>query len=289
MITYPPFEILERPWGNVLELHNPWDAEIEKLARENQIRGLGMGPQTRDLSFLSKFPDLESFSYLHDKGIDTAPIHQLTNLRRLYFANVSGPKIDFKAFSKLEECSVEWTNAVSGVFDATTICKLYIGNLPKAHFPRVANLVNLEDLTLLGGQPANLEPFRALTKLRRLRIARMKKLEDISALSTFTHLKQLMVQSCSCFASLDPLRSLVELEELTLESVGPVESLAPLSCLAQLKILDFCGDPKTRVLDGDLMPVWSLPNLQYIRVTGKNGVNWSAKRDGERPSQWSTV
>lgn len=287
MITYPPFEILERPWGNVLELHVPWDAEIEKLAEDKQIRGLSVGPKNRDLSFLSKFSDIESFSYLHDKGIDTAPIHQLTNLRRLYFANVSGPKVDFKAFPKLEECSMEWTNAVSGVFDATTLRKLYIGNLPKVHFPRVANLLNLEDLTLLGGQPTSLDWLGALIKLRRLRIARMKELEDISGLSNLTHLKELVVQSCSCFASLDALGSLVELEHLTLENVGPVESLAPLSSLNQLKTLDFYGDPKTRVVDGGLAPTLSLPNLQYLRVTGKNGVTWSAKRDGERLSQWS--
>ena len=102
-LTHPWHQIRERPWGNVLELDTPWNAEIEELAEKEQIRGLGMGPQNRDLSFLAKFPDLESFSYLHDKGIDTQPINGLTNLRRLYFANVSGPKIDFRAFSKLEE------------------------------------------------------------------------------------------------------------------------------------------------------------------------------------------
>lgn len=269
------YEISENDSGRRnMRLRAPWDASLAEIFRQRQIQSLSVGPKTPDLSFLTDLPDLVSFSYLHDRGIDTAPIHSLRNLRSLYFANVTGPKIDFRAFPKLEDCSMEWTSAVSNVFDAVGLRKLYIGNLPKQHFPRIANLIHLKDLTILGCQTATLDPLAGLIALEKIRLARFKKLEDARAFAQLRNLRSIYIQESTGFSSLEPFANLPHLARLALEDVGPVESFAPLRGHPNLERLTLTGKPDNRLLDGDLSIGWTLPRLKRYAVRGRNGVNW---------------
>ncbi|AIE84365.1 hypothetical protein [Fimbriimonas ginsengisoli] len=262
----PPFQIDKKESGPWMTLRCVWNDETARAAAEAGIVGLSVGPENSDLSFLKDLSHLQGFSYLHD-GADIGPIHHLVNLRWLGMFNMRGPKVDFTRFPNLEECNLDpWSPTVSRVFEAHWLRRLCLDRLPNKHFSGIANLAWLRRLTIFSGSIETLEPIGGLTHLEYLRIARMRKLRDASAIARLTNLHELKVQDCWGFSTLNHLSSLTRLEELTLDGVGPVDTLTPLATLVNLTRFWLYGIRNTHLVDRGVSVLERLPNLERYWV-----------------------
>lgn len=266
----PPFQIDEKEGEPWMTLNCVWNGETARAAAETGIVGLTVGPENPDLSFLKELSHLQGFSYLHD-GADIGPIHHLTNLRSLVMFNVRGPKVDFTCFPKLESCNLGWSPTLSRVFEARSLRRACFDRLPSKSFPGVANLTELRRLTIFSGSIETLEPLGGLTHLEYLRIARMRKMQDASAVSRLANLRLLNVQDCWGFSTLGHLSPLIQLETLFLEGVGPVDTLRPLAGFKNLQRFALFGIRDTHLIDGDVSVLEGLPNLERYSVKVHRG------------------
>lgn len=262
----PPFQIDEKESGPWMTLRCVWNDETARAAAEAGIVGLSVGPANSDLSFLKDLSHLRGLSYLHD-GADIGPIHHLTNLKTLGMYNMRGPKVDFTCFPNLEKCNLGlWSPTVSRVFEARSLRELCLDGLPNKHLSGIANLTELRRLTIFSGSIETLEPLGGLTHLEYLRIARMRKLQDATAVARLTNLRELKVQECWGFSTLGHLSSLTRLRELTLDGVGPVDTLTPLATLANLTKIWLYGIRSTHLIDRDVSVLERLPDLERYWV-----------------------
>src|SRR5262249_52476741 len=128
---------------------------------------------------------------------------------------------------------------------------------------------------LLGGPISSLEGLGALAKLRSLRLGDLRKLKSLEGIQNLTELKSLEINTCRAIESIDQLSQLTNLEELYLNNLGKIRSLKPLIPLKRL--MRFTFSESTEILDGDLSPLLSLPNLGLVSF--QNRKHYSHKRE----------
>jgi Leucine-rich repeat (LRR) protein len=259
------FEIDVGRWGKRLVQLGPWSAEALSAARSQQVKEITFRSYIcfpdDSIEFICELQHIVALSITHG-SLEVKPIECLHNLRALDLGNASETPLDFRKFPHLEECFVEWSPAISRVFDAKELTRLSINRPPKSFIPKIATLPGLRELSLLNCPAESLEALRNLRSLRTLRLTGFKKLKEIAFLSALTELERLWIQNCTGFASLEPLRSLGNLTEVTLDNCGPFQSLEPLKDLHRIERFVIMG-PRKRVDAGDYSFVENLPRLQH--------------------------
>ncbi len=220
----------------------------------------------RDLTFLRQVPQLE-FLVVSSDPPDVAPIHDLVNLRGLYFTGTWGGRIDFTAFPSLDSFGV-----VECPRDEGGLETLYAGH------------PTLESLAIQRYRRDDLVPLARL-RLRRLSLGgRLTSLNGAESLAPT--LERLSFYSAPNLPSLDGIEQLTRLEVAEIESVRHVTTVDWAAHLPRLKLLDvfdqkaieslwpIAGHPALefltfgRVKDLDLDPLRQLPKLRLF-LTGR--------------------
>jgi hypothetical protein len=164
----------------------------------------------------------------------------------------------------------------------------------------LGRLVNLERLSLVEFEMANLRAFKGLTKLRDLRLmGRMKSLDGIEALTSLEtlRLRGYVVRDLAPLAALPRLRDLTmtytdavtdyapirRLEhlgrfELTLGNITDAAPLPSISFLAGLEALEEVIIQNVALADPRLDALVELPRLRRVRLTGAAGPDVDALR-----------
>ena len=246
---------------------------------ENRIVDLELnvakGWRGRDLSFLAKLPQLESFTIIDLKIPSVSPIHFLCKLRRLDVQTYCQTEIRFSIFPALEECALEWRPQAISLFERTTLKKLFVNRYDGRDVVPFGHLANLESLAILNAPVEHLDGLNSLKRLRSLRLANLKRLTSLAGIEGLGDLEELEIHTCRGIGSIEEVGFLSRLQKLQLNNDGDIESLKPLERLNELMWVGFYES--TNILDGDLSPLIRQKNL--TRVSFKNRRHYSHRRE----------
>jgi hypothetical protein len=140
------------------------------------------------------------------------------------------------------------------------------GDLTAADLHGFRDLVGLRDLVIKDAPfLRTLDGIRTDAAIESLEIVGARRLEDIEDVeSLYGSLQRVKLQSCRSLTSLAPVAPLRRLRFLEFSDSGNLDTLSPLSDLIDLRELYAWGT--TRVIDGDLSPLFGLPLLHDVRM-----------------------
>ncbi len=167
-------------YGRRAILNSAWlDYFVQYLADNAVVEfelNYAKGWHGQSLSFLAELPSLKAFEIFDFNIPDIKEIHRLHNLRRLGVTTYCSTEIDFSAFPELESCVLEWRPKAVSLFKCTTLKDVFVDRYKGKDVARFAQLVNLESLSILNAPVASLRGLSALTRLRSLRLASLRRL-----------------------------------------------------------------------------------------------------------------
>jgi hypothetical protein len=266
-------------YGSRAVLNANWSDQLIGYLSENEVVELELnqakGWKGHDLSFLSKLPVLKSFEIFDFNISDIQPIHHLHNLRRLGVTTYCSTQIDFTAFPELVSCGLEWRSKAASLFECVTLKELFVNRYRGKDAEPFGKLVNLESLAILNAPVENLHGLSALTKLRSLRLANLKRLASLAGVERLVNLEELNIHTCRAIGSIKEVGSLSRLKKLNLNNDGDIESFKPLETLNGLELVVFYES--TNITDGDLSPLLHQRNLS--RVSFQNRRHYSHRRE----------
>ena len=270
MTSEAGYLIEEVPEGRTLVVTGAWSDEAgEALARGdadglvlNYARGFSEG----NLDFLDASWRVHRLSIL-DRGMtELEPIGRLRDsLEALSVQAAPNAELDLGALPNVRSVAGEWELIRGTLGRVDALESVITWRFDDADLHAFRDHVGLERLTIK--EAPHLESLSGLADLGELKVLGVflaRQLEDISDLAQLPSLRELEFEDCPALESLDDVEPLINLRFLGFSECGDIESLAPLGSLAQLEVLYAWGS--TRVVDGDLSPLTSLPRLTEIRM-----------------------
>lgn len=263
---------IERDYnGDTLIVTEAWTDRISQLLAEGRVDGLDLnyakGFKNTDLAVLENWP-LKRLKILALTTKDLSHVSRLAGtLEELSVQTAPHALIDLEAFPALTTLSAEWGQIRSSVREA----------------PR------LRDLMVRSYDESDLMAFRWNPLLKRLRFKDRPRIESLNGVEMLRSLEQLAVyraplhnlapladsaptirelhvESCRV-RDLSPLASQRSLRFLNASDCGELASLGPLRELTDLSDLWLFGTSK--VMDDDLSPLCSLPQLRELRMQSR--------------------
>lgn len=269
-------------YGRRAVITSAWSDRMTTYVKDHEITELELnhakGWHGHDLMFLLELPHLVSLQIIDMRISDVTPIHSLHALKALGVITYCTTEINFRAFPALEDCSLEWRPKAQSLFECKTLETLFVNRYSGKDVTPFANLTELESLAILNAPIDSLRGLERLQKLRRLRLANLRRISSLAGIETLNQLEELEIHTCRGFSSIKELRPLTNLRTLSLSNNGNIESFRPLERLARLESLVFYES--TNVLDGDLSPVWNLRKLS--NVSFQNRRHYSHRREDFR-------
>lgn len=269
----------EGNYGRRAVLHSSWSDQLIDYLLSNEVVELELnqakGWSGNELPFLGVMPGLKSFEILDLNIRDIAPIHKLHNLKRLGVTTYCSTTIDFSAFPDLESCGLEWRPKAASLFECSTLKELFVNRYDGRAIAPFAKLVNLESLAILNAPIDDLRGLSALTKLRSLRLANLKRLESLVGIEGLVNLEELEIHTCRRIHSIEEVGQLRRLRKLHLNNDGDIESLKPIANVEGLESILFYES--TNIVDGDLSPVMNQKKLE--NVSFQNRRHYSHRRE----------
>lgn len=266
-------------YGRRAILHSGWSEQVAESLISLDVAELELnqakGWHGTDLPFLSDFRRLKAFEIFDFAIKNIEPIHFLRSLKRLAVTTYCSTEIDFSAFPQLESCGLEWRSKATSVFQHKTLRELFVNRYDGKDVDPFATLAGLESLAILNAPVENLHGLATLAKLRRLRLANLKRLTSLGGIEGLANLEELEIHTCRAITSIAEVGSLRELRKLHLNNDGEIESLKPLEKLHNLESVLFYES--TNILDGDLSPLLHQKNLS--RISFQNRRHYSHQRE----------
>ena len=241
------------------------EVALELLARHGTHGDLFNGLRIRgldNLEFLREYPLL---LYLEAENVSAKGLRCIESLSNLRGLRLDSPKaeLDFSCFPQLEEFNGDWHRENTGIGNCGELRKLHAFGFrsTKPGLSSLADCVRLERLNLVRPGITSLGDIDALEDLRYLSIAYAPKIVDLTPLAaSMVNLRELDLTNLKNISDYAPLARIRRLRRLHLFKCAP---MADLAWTAGMEYLDFFSFVETKVLNGDLSPLLSLPLLRY--------------------------
>jgi hypothetical protein len=264
------FVVEDRPEGRTLVVTGRWTEEAEAVLDRPDVDGLSLnyarGFCEPDLGFVKDW-SIRRLRVLDHKLTDLTPLARLSaTLEDLSVQAAPDAELDLSAFSHLQHIGCEWElirPSLGRVDDLRSVITWEFGDVDLHSF---RDHVALQRLTIKHGPYLDsLSGIGDLPALEVLKIMGARRLCDVSDVDGLAaSLRRLELEDCRPISALDDVEGLVELRFLGVNDCGEVASLAPVASLRNLEKLYAWGS--TRVVDGDLSPLASLPMLSELRM-----------------------
>lgn len=272
--------VSERGGIRELVVTGPWTAEATAAVRAGLVDRLvlnyALGFGEPSLNFLTGFP-LRELIVIDRRLTDIDPIYSLaSSLRVLQITIDPGIGLDLTRLPGLEELAADWSQVSRTVASAHSLRVAHLRGyapddlLPLSGLSRLSELVMKDRprISTLGG-------LENLPFIQTLGVYLAKNLSDIEQLAQATALERLALEGCKRIHSISSLRHCRELRSLNLGECGDLASIAPLGELSKLEEVRLFGS--TRIADGDLKPLLSLPRLRELRMMERRSYEPSVK------------
>lgn len=239
-------------------LEGGWRDEYEE--RLQDLEALSISVRGDDLSFLERVPHLRGLVLNAGEARDLSPVAALRGLETLTLNVAAKPRIelDLSAFAALRTLRMYWNPGFESVFACRSLQSLYVFGPPDPDLARFGQLPGLRRLELSQGR--RLQTTRGVGPVRFLGLYQQGGLSELAELPA---LEELAIEGARKLGAIDAVAGL-PLRRLTLANCGDIASLAPLAGMDTLEEL-FAWE-STRVLDGDLSVLLTLPRLRTVAL-----------------------
>ncbi len=268
-----PFVLEDSPNGRTLVVTGPWTEEAARLLSSGEADGLTLsyekGFSENDLAFFEEWP-LRRLRIHDPLLVDLTPVSRFSrSLEELSVRAASEARLDFAGFPRLRNISCEWQLLRSPRVEVRSLETLSTWNFDEADFRPLSNHPKLKRLTIRDApRLRTLRGISALQSISVLGIHLARELSDISELSDADPtLGELSFDFCSRIERINALSALEHLRHLGVNDCKRIESLAPIIGLKELEVLDAWGS--TRIVDGNLSLLLSLPQLRELRMKSR--------------------
>ena len=279
MIGKKKYKLMKGEYGLRLSLMSSWSDKIERVIKTKGVVELELnrakGWNGNDLSFLENMRELQVLEIIDWKNMDLSPVHCLSGLRRLAVDTYCNNEINFLCFPELKSASLEWRPKAKSIFQCLTLEYIFINNCPGEDLEQFSNHINLHTLRLKSPKIKRIGNISTLAGLTHLELCNARKLESLVGVEVLRTLECLDVESSRKIQDIDSVKSLMQLKKLLICDCGEIKSLAPLLNLKNLK--EFIFYESTNILDGDLSPLKTLPNLINVSFQERPHYNYQRK------------
>lgn len=262
------------PDGVDLVVTGDWSSRARKALMSGRADGLVLnyvkGFREQDLQFLEGLP-LRRLDLLARTIGDLEPVHSLgATLETLHVQSDPRALIELERLPLLRRLSASWSQIQGSLRFAPKLQRLFILSyterdlVPLTVAPELVSVV-MKDYP----QVQSLDGVEDLPWLAELGIHLAKGLDDISALERARSpvLETLQLTHSRRISDITPIRACSGLSFLDLSEDGDIPSATPLAGLVGLKELYMYGS--TKILDGNLTPIASLPNLRDLKLMNR--------------------
>lgn len=273
-VPYDGYSLEETAEGVRLFVNGPWNSEMESLVQGGRVHELVLnwahGFAEADLEFLRPWP--VSRLLVTARWItDLSPIHRLgDHLESLNLPAVhpSAGTLDLAQLPGLTSLSISWPLIKDQKEVLAPLTDLYLESYSPADLAPLAGAKSLTRLRMKQyPQLRSLNGLTAFERLETLGIFLATKLEDVTALRTAQAISELHLDTCKKVPTVDDIASVKNLRVLSMANSGDFPSLAPLAGMPELRELYLYES--TRIIDGDLTPLLTLPRLQQLRIANR--------------------
>jgi Leucine-rich repeat (LRR) protein len=258
-----------------LDISNTNISDITPLASLNNLSDLNISnTPVSSLDALKNSTSLKIINLNNTQVNNLIPLINNKSLKKVFCDNTNVKKenvIEFK--SHIPECLVVYQ---------TEILKFWWNNLYEEWRKEFAAQ---PDVDILYDEQPSPEQLQQLVDLKKIKIKKNQKLNDLEPLTIFYLLKELMINSTAIsdltplsvidsikilnlsdnpIYDISPLSKLTNIEELYLENTS-IEDLTPLENLTKLKVLDVAG---TKIRN--LKPISKLLNIEKLMLNNTN-------------------
>lgn len=217
------------------------------------------------LEWLSALPRLEVLDIATAEGSDLTPIGEHADLRELTLDTRRSVDLSpLAGLERLEALSIEWPGkGLHRIAGLQNLRRLVLEEYPRRDLGLVANMVNLRELKVVAGA-ADISGLSGLTNLRTLELERTAVTDSsLASIMRLSHIETLSLSHSRNISDITPVGALDKLRCLDLsEMANPLRSLEPLARCSSLEKIDAT---RTEVADGDLSPLYALPNFKNVR------------------------
>ena len=272
MTTVPGYVVSDRGDAVEMLITGRWSRQAHEAFVSNGATRLvlnyALGFDEPTLDFMRDLP-IRELVVLDRRLTSLDPIYALApTLQSLRLTTDPGLIVDLSKLPDLIELAADWGQIDQSIAAGERLRKAFLRHYGHADLSPIARLsqlveINLKDRPRLRG----LDGLTELSQLRRLGVFLARELEDLGPLQGATMLEELELEGCRRLSRLDPLGECVGLRTLNLSECGDLESARPLRSLADLEYLYLYGS--TKIVDGDLTPIASLPRLRELRMQAR--------------------
>jgi hypothetical protein len=199
--------------------------------------------------------------------------------------------IDLTRIQALRELRLSWSaKKYSSLFDCTGLKGLGMDNYSGPDLVPLARLSSLENVGLAFTRLERLVGVEAFLDLKRLSLGPINRLETLEGIQVCRGLSDLEVGKAAKLRSIDAVKPLLSLRVLSLVDCPKISSIDPIRGHFSLEKVGFLH--KTRILDGDLSALDTLPSLKHASFTDRrqyNRTNASFPKSYRTPNKLITL
>lgn len=272
-------EFEEGLFGTKATIKGTWHDSFLKMIIEKDVKELelndGKGWKGENIDFVTSLPNLKSLIIIDFSIKSIEAIHSLNGLIKLQLSTYSKKPINFNAFPNLVECGFEWIRGSESLFECSGLIALGINRYDDTNSTSFSKLVHLKKLTIMNSKIENLKGLAILSHLNYLSISNLKNLTSLHGLQNLHELEELEIQRCKGISTISEVLQLTKLKRLLLIDLGDIASIKGIENLTELR--EFLFYESTNIIDGDLLPIKKLKNLN--KISFQNRKLYSHKRE----------
>ena len=265
-----PFELVPRTHGTTLVLTGAWAPEAENALLSGEADGLEVnyarGSRERTLDFIGAWP-IRWLRIIGRTFRDIDPIYRLNGtLEELEIQTAEGTSVDLARLPRLSSVAADWETIKDTIESTESLRELNVLRFTEPDVEVITKNHGLRGLVLKQAPfLRRLEGVGEFPLLSKLEVYAARTLEDISELRKVNgELESLILESCPSIARLGDITNLDGLALLGFSECREIESIAPVATLRKLEVVHCWGN--TRIVDSDLEPLRSLPQLRELRM-----------------------
>jgi hypothetical protein len=242
-----------------------------RLPCQQEMAGIhisSLGPyKARDLEFLREYPDISSVLISEAGGIDLGGLAYLKDLKHLTLDNYDAP-ISLREFRQLETFAGKWSEELHLGANCVRLKSLSLRAYNVKDLTRFPVLPSLSRLEFVQPSITSLEGIQSQEQLKKLTFHRCSKLVSIDAIAGLAqgNLQQISFERCPKIQNIEILGRLARVTTIDLQYCPDLRSLDFLNGCQQLEAFGFFG---TKLVDGNLTPLLSLPKLSFAGISDK--------------------
>jgi len=246
---------------------------IQKNKIDSIIINYANGFEGDSIEALCELKEVKKIDILLMDNLDISCIRKMTHLEELSYNDEFDFDLDFSVFSKLKSISFDWNKKVKNLSTLKNLEHLGMSRYKDTNV-LLSNFTKLKSLSLTQGNLNSLNFLENYKFLKRLNLAYLPRLADISCLNEVSKtLEELSITNCKKlewhkFPELKSLKKLL-IEGAILDDINFVKNLPKLEHLAIM-------GAKTDILNGDISPAI---NIKYVGIDNKKHYNYKYDYD----------